>query len=234
MKPRAENQRANGETLVCFALKEEVGPFRKIVAEKSGVSILIVGIGRQNAEKSIRDFLAGADGAAGQSRPSGTSRLPALVLTCGFAGGLNPDLKLGDVLFETTDDNLRVRLLSAGVKPAGFFCADRIATTVAEKQTLRTLTGADVVEMESAAIHAVCREHGILCATVRVISDTAGEDLPLDFNALAKPDKNLDPRKLFFAIARSPGKIGALLALQKKTSFAARQLAAVLVRVIFP
>ena len=117
---------------------------------------------------------------------------------------------------------------------AVFFCADRIATTVAEKQTLRTQTGADVVEMESAAIHAVCREYGISCATVRVISDTAGEDLPLDFNALAKPDKNLDPRKLFFAIARSPGKIGALMELQKKTSFAARQLAAVLVRVIFP
>jgi adenosylhomocysteine nucleosidase len=232
MKAGAENQRAKGDTLVCFAMKEEAGPFRKIVAEKSGVSILIVGIGRQNAEKSIRNFLAG--GAAGQTRPSETPRPPALVLACGFAGGLNPVLKLGDVLFESADENLRVRLLSAGVKPAVFFCADRIATTVAEKQTLRTQTGADVVEMESAAIHAVCREHGIPCATVRVISDTAGEDLPLDFNALAKPDKNLDPRKLFFAIARSPGKIGALMELQKKTSFAARQLATVLARVIFP
>jgi adenosylhomocysteine nucleosidase len=234
MKAGAENQRAKGDTLVCFALKEEAGPFRKIVAEKSGVSILILGIGRQNAEKSIRKFLAGSDGAAGRTSPSGTSRPPALVLTCGFAGGLNPDLKIGDVLFETADEDLRVQLFSAGVKPAVFFCADRIATTVAEKQTLRTQTGADVVEMESAAIHAVCREHGIPCATVRVISDTAGEDLPLDFNALAKPDKNLDSRKLFFAIARSPGKIGALMALQKKTSFAARQLAAVLARVIFP
>jgi adenosylhomocysteine nucleosidase len=234
MKSGEENQRAKGETLVCFALKEEAGPFRKIVAEKSGVSVRIVGIGRQNAERSIREFLAGSDGAVGQTSPSGKPWPPALVLTCGFAGGLNPDLKLGDVLFETTDENLRVRLLSDGVKPAVFFCADRIATTVAEKQTLRKQTGADVVEMESAAIHAVCREHGIPCATVRVISDTAGEDLPLDFNALAKPDKNLDPRKLFFAIARSPGKIGALMELQKKTSFAARQLAGVLARVIFP
>ena len=82
--------------------------------------------------------------------------------------------------------------------------------------------------MESAAIHAVCRERGLPCATVRVISDTAHEDLPLDFNALAKPDKNLDFGKLFLAIARSPGKIGALLRLQQRTSFAAQQLAAVL------
>ena len=91
-----------------------------------------------------------------------------------------------------------------------------------------------MVEMESAAIHAVCRERGIPCATVRVISDMADEDLPLDFNTLAKPDKSLDFGKLFLAIAKSPGKIGALMQLQKKTSFAARQLAAVLAKVTFP
>jgi adenosylhomocysteine nucleosidase len=214
--------------LICFALKEEAAPFRKIAAGKPDVSILIVGIGRQNAEKSMRGFLAAAKFAA-----------PELVLTCGFTGGLNPDLKIGDVLFESPEPStfnlqLATRLAAAGAAPAKFFCADRIATTVAEKKKVRDQTGADVVEMESAAIHAVCREHGIPCATVRVISDTADEDLPLDFNALAKPDKSLDFGKLFFAIAKSPGKIGALMQLQKKTSLAANRLAAVLEKVIFP
>ncbi len=87
--------------------------------------------------------------------------------------------------------------------------------------------------MESAAIHAVCRERGIPCATVRVISDTASEDLPLDFNTLAKPDMNLDYRKLAWAIAKSPGKIGVLLKLQKNTRFAAEQLANILAKVSF-
>jgi nucleoside phosphorylase len=207
-------------TLICFALKEEAAPFRKIAAGKSGISILLTGIGRQNAEKSLREFLA--------------ANSPKLVLTCGFAGGLNPDLKLGDIIFETSDETLRTKLLGAGAKSLKITCADRIATTVAEKKKLRAETGADAVEMESAAIHAVRRELGIPCATVRVISDTANEDLPLDFNALSKPDKNLDFGKLFFAIAKSPGKIPALMQLQKKTKFAAEQLAEVLAKVILP
>jgi adenosylhomocysteine nucleosidase len=207
-------------TLICFALKEEAAPFRKIAAGKSGITILLTGIGRQNAEKSLREFLA--------------TNSPNLVLTCGFAGGLNPDLKLGDIVFETSDETLRAKLLGAGAKQLKFFCADRIATTVAEKKKLRAETGADAVEMESAAIHAVCHERGIPCATIRVISDTANEDLPLDFNALSKPDKNLDYGKLFLAIAKSPGKIGALMELQKKTKFAAEKLAEVLAKITFP
>ncbi|HLZ54288.1 MAG TPA: hypothetical protein VKS19_07395 [Verrucomicrobiae bacterium] len=227
--------------LICFALKEEAASFRKIAAGGLRgcqlVSILLTGIGRQNAEKSVRDFLAASS--------------PELVLTCGFAGGLDPDLKLGDVAYELADrrgelyetpsksevrdsqsSSLREKLIAAGAKPAKFFCADRIATTVAEKKKLRDETGADAVEMESAAIHAVCAKRGIPCATVRVISDSANEDLPLDFNLLAKPDQSLDYRKLFLAIAKSPGKIGALMKLQKQTRFAAERLAAVLAKLL--
>ena len=130
------------------------------------------------------------------------------------------------------DLELADQLLAAGARPVKFFCADRIATTVVEKKKLRAESGADAVEMESAAIHAVCAERGIPCVTVRVISDTAHEDLPLDFNALAKPDKSLDYGKLAWVIARSPGKIGALMGLQKRTQFAAGQLAAVLKKLI--
>jgi adenosylhomocysteine nucleosidase len=207
-------------TLVCFALKEEAAPFHKIAAGRPGIFTVIVGIGRQHAEKSVRSFLAASS--------------PELVFTCGFAGGLNPDLKLGEVVFELSTHNaqLSTRLLAAGAKPGTFFCADRIATTVAEKTKLRYETRADAVEMESAAIHAVCAERGIPCATVRVISDPASEDLPLDFNALAKPDRSLDFGKLFLTLARSPGKIGALMELQKKTNFAAENLARVLAQII--
>jgi adenosylhomocysteine nucleosidase len=219
---------------------------------------LLTGIGRQNAEKSLREFLNSRSGRGDETQikeksetPHVVSYEPNLVLTCGFAGGLNPDLKLGDIIFEIPFGSSRResaqteignqlepiyigcydKLIAAGAKPAKIFCADRIAITIAEKKKLRAETGADAVEMESAAIHAVCRERGIPCATVRVISDTAHEDLPLDFNALSKPDKNLDYGKLFLAIAKSPGKIPSLMKLQKKTQFAAERLAEVLAKI---
>ena len=206
--------------LVCFALKEEAGAFQKIAAERSGTTILITGIGRKNAERSVRGALA--DG------------LPTLVLTCGFAGGLSPALEIGDVIFSTAGRKLGETLSGLGAARAKLACVSHIATTAAEKLELRRTTGADAVEMESEAIQAVCRERGIPCATVRVISDTAREDLPLDFNRLSNRDASLNYGKLALAVARAPGKIPALLRLQKQSRFAAQRLAEVLAKVIWP
>jgi len=207
------------KTLICFALEEEAAALPQIIWNWRA-TVLITGIGRQNAEKVVRGFLA--------------LNSPERVFTCGFAGGLNPELANGAVVFATDDAQLREKLLGAGARPAKFFCSTRIATLAAEKLELRRATGADAVEMESEAIHAVCRERGIPCATVRAISDTANEDLPLDFNRLSNPDLSLNYGKLALAVAKSPRRIPALLRLQRNSRFAAERLAAVLAKVIWP
>ncbi|MDB6018327.1 MAG: mtnN [Pedosphaera sp.] len=172
-------------------------------------------MGRRNAEVAVRKVL--------------TQARPELVITAGFAGGLRPELKTGAVVFEEdAEAGLAAKLQGAGAVPARFYCAERVAITVAEKAAFWKSTGADAVEMESSAIRAICRELKIPSATVRVISDSAQEDLPLDFNALMTAGDRINYAKLFWTIARSPGKIASLMQFQKRTVAAARALGEVL------
>jgi len=210
------------DILVCFALAEEARPFERRVRGHGGVGVLVTGIGRRNAEASVRRALS--------------ERRPVLVLTCGFAGGLDPALGHGAVIVETdaATDAMPVgramveRLAAAGAKRGRVHCADRIAVTAAEKRTLRRATGAEAVELESGAIRAVCHAAGVPCVTVRVISDVADEDLPLDFNALLKADQVLDVGRLLWKVVRSPRLVGRLWRLQRRSREAADRLAGVL------
>jgi adenosylhomocysteine nucleosidase len=218
MKPKANTWRQEVGTLVCFALNEEAAPFRKLASKIPDLAILITGIGAKNAEDALRKYLVEV--------------LPRQVFTCGFAGGLDPELKSGDVVYMTGYPALEEKLAQTDARLATFVSVSRIVTTAAEKKELRAATGADIVEMESEAILSVCREKRIPCAMVRAIADTADEDLPLDFNVLARPDMSLHYGKLARAVAGSPRKIGALVKLHKKTSTAAGRLADVLAKAI--
>lgn len=206
-------------TLVCFAVSQEAKPFQRMVRRRTEVRVVLTGMGALNAERAIRSALEAVR--------------PRRVFTCGFAGALNPALGIGDVVFSTkVPPSIAQQFQSAGAKQVVFTCVERIVITAAEKCALRVQTEADVVEMESAIIESVCREAGVECITLRVISDTAQNDLPLDFNALMTSDQKLGSTKLALAILRKPQRIPALLRLGKDSALAAEKLATVLVSVI--
>src|SRR5262245_36693090 len=205
--------------LGCFAVKEEA-KFCQIPAVAAGaVQVWITGMGRMNAAESIRAAVAAVQ--------------PECVLTCGFAGGLNPALRLGTVIFdEDFDAGVGKALLGLGAVSAKFHCARRVAIPAAEKQGLWQSTAADAVEMESSVIRTLCREWKIPSATIRVISDTAADDLPLDFNALMTTDDRIHYGKLARAVLCSPRRIPLLLSFQRQTMIAARELGRVLEQLV--
>ena len=215
----AEPGECAGTTLVCFAVEREAAAFKGLASARPRVRVLVTGMGRDNAARSVRAALAG--------------QRPKLVLTCGFAGGLNPDLATGTVVYAAdAETGLGPLLLAAGARPARFHCARQVACTAASKRAAWAATGADAVEMESQAIRALCLEQNIPSATVRVILDSVSEDLPLDFNLLMTPDQRLDIVKLTLALMKSPAKAGALLRLGRQSRSAARKLADVLASVV--
>jgi adenosylhomocysteine nucleosidase len=206
-------------TLVCFAVKEEAAHFRRLAGRRPDLRVLLTGMGRGNAERSLASALADFH--------------PGLVVTSGFAGALIANLARGTVVFSADEETgLEPRLRELGARPVRFHCAERVITTAQEKQALRRATGADAVEMESRYIQLASRERGIPSATVRVILDTADQDLVLDFNQLLTPDQRIDGRKLALTLLRSPFKIPALLSLQKQSAAAAKTLGMVLTQIL--
>lgn len=192
--------------VVIFAVKEEAAQFGFQNAEK-----VICGMGKENAARSISEILS--------------RRQPSFVITSGFAGGLNQELQNGDVVGDWDSGfPLSPALEKNGVKRVSFYCADRVAITREEKSSLRNDTGMDAVEMESGVIREICRSKNIPSATVRVVSDGAGDDLPLDFNQLMNADHTMNFFKLAGALIKSPLKIPKLIQFSGKVKFAAKEL----------
>ena len=205
--------------LVCFAVREEAEGLSALTGPRASRAIEITGMGVRNAAKAIQAALE-------QWRPRS-------VITAGFAGGLNPGLPRGAVVYDPDDElRLAAKLQELAARPAVFHCAPRIAVTAAEKAALRQQTGADAVEMESASIRAACRQAGVPCGTIRVISDAAQDELPLDFNALMTTTDRIDWWKFARTLVLKPAVIPRLLEFQRHTRAAAQNLGRVLAEVI--
>src|SRR6266545_2354314 len=113
------NDPENNRALVCFAVKEEARFFKPSAKWSIRATVAITGIGKQNASRAVQRLVERS--------------LPALVLTCGFAGGLNPSLKRGTILFSVDHGlNLSHALLQFGARPGCFHCSSRVAVTADE------------------------------------------------------------------------------------------------------
>ena len=210
------------DLLVCFAVKEEARFFTAATEGFMGAltgdiscQSWIIGMGRANAAEGIR-------------RAINLVR-PERVITAGFAGGLNPKYKFGTVLYDQDFlADFGAELEKFGAISGKFHCHKRVAITAIEKAELWRSTGADAVEMESSAIRTICGEFRIPSATVRVISDDATQDLPLDFNALMTSDDRIDYKRLIWNVLSQPTRIPKLIRFQRQTVDAARKLGIVL------
>jgi adenosylhomocysteine nucleosidase len=208
--------------LMFFAVEEEMkhfAPHRGALKMRCNLGttfqVWMTGIGRKNAAENARKAI---------------ERLkPERVITAGFAGGLNPALKFGTIVYEQDfDAGFGSDLEELGAVPAKFHCHRRVAITTEEKAALWKETRADVVEMESSVIRTICREFRIPSATIRVISDDASQDLPLDFNALMTSEDKINYLKLFGAVLSRPGRIPKLIEFQQQTIAASKKLGQIL------
>ena len=169
--------------------------------------------------------------------------LTGLVST-GFCGALNPafgpcDIFVASELVTPSHDRQGVvgiplaharGLVTSGsvtrcsIRTGKLLSTDRVVSTASEKADL-CQTGADVVEMEAAAVAEKAAEWNIPFYCVRVVTDTAAENFPLDFNRMRDANGRFSRMKILAAALRRPGSVvPGLLKLNKRCQDASQAL----------
>jgi adenosylhomocysteine nucleosidase len=167
----------------------------------------------------------------------GRQDLNGLVST-GFCGALDPALKPLDIFIPTeildqpSLDQLNRDRKGASINPVTtkrpyktgqLLSLDRVASTSAEKSELRK-QGAGAIEMEAAAVLQKAREYNLPFYCIRVVTDTAAESLPLDFNLLRDTNGRFSRTKILAAAFRRLTAFPGLLKLNKRSKQAAQAL----------
>jgi uridine phosphorylase len=142
------------------------------------------------------------------------------IVSTGFCGALDRGLGVGDIV--VSGEGVRSpRPFARGE----ILSSDRVAVTAEEKRTLRERTGAVAVEMESAAVAEKARERGLPFRCIKVVSDAAQEDMPLDFNLYRDAAGRFSRSRIALAAMRRPfTAIPKLLRLDRNCRHAAEKL----------
>ncbi len=147
------------------------------------------------------------------------------LLSTGYCGALDPALRVGDIFIAACvlPSAACVQSLAStrgSARTGKLLSVDRVASTAAEKSELRK-TGADAIEMEAAGVAQKAMEYNLPFYCVRVVTDTAHENLPLDFNLMRNSAGRFSRMKILAAGVRAlPG----LIELNKRSKAAAQAL----------
>lgn len=154
------------------------------------------GVGHEAARASVARVLA--------------RRQPRCVIAAGFAGALDPSLRVGDVI--VAENFTTPALLACCRFPhrlGALTSQPHPVESAAAKRSLAAATGALAVDMETAAIAAECTRAGVPLLAVRAISDAAAEPLPVPFAEwFDMTRQHPRPLRLLRHLARHPSAIG--------------------------
>jgi len=151
---------------------------------------------------------AGGDAAGRATRLLIDGHRPWLILSPGFAGGLDPALARGTVVYPrravSRAGGPKIDLAAAGQGTAmvdaigatssgdlTIVSVDTVVTTAAAKRDLAAATGASLVDMETYAVATAAMSAGLPCASIRVVSDDASQDLPKEIASLVQPQSGM-------------------------------------------
>ena len=202
---------------VVAAMRNELKPFTRRVTDghigDADVSGTVIGIGPALARSSTEQLL--------DAGPVDH------VVMIGIAGGVGPTVKIGDVVVPEVvldaDGGEHRPVALPGTSPHGLMrTSGNIDVTDAEVAALRE-SGVIALDMETAAVGAVCEERGVPWSVVRAISDHTDDGF-VDSRVLAMTNSDGSPNMKNVAryVLPRPWKLVQLSKLAKGAGLATR------------
>jgi nucleoside phosphorylase len=233
--------------LVTFAVEAEFAPWRKrrrfssinydglrLWRTRVGdveVVALLTGVGTQASSQAMGMMIAMAD----------DDKYFDVCISSGLAGALCDTLRVGDIIAPQSliaesvhadlgsdqlyvDDNLRRLALEAGAVNANcLFTSDRLFVKASQKSACASR--AQSVDMESFDIVKEASAWGARSVVVRAISDSAKEELPIDFSLTLSKNHQISVVKVLLQLLKNPLSLPALLRFARQSRQATERLA---------
>jgi adenosylhomocysteine nucleosidase len=192
------------------------------------IVVAVAGMGRPAAGRAADVLIAG--------------HRPRWLISAGFAGALNPAYARNDLIVarEVIDQGGSSFLvdsppeMGASVRHAKgrLITVDQVVMRAADKAEMHRLHQADLVDMESLAVAAVCHEKPVRFLSIRVISDDAHHDLPHEVAAIMNPSGVYRVGATLRSVWRRPSSVKDFWRLYEHSIEAADRLSKFIIRCV--
>ncbi len=236
---------------VTFALPAESSEFLRRLRDKShtdrdgvravcgkiedrAIEVLHTGVGEKVCRQRLGKFLS----ATGRIRGGEQDRQFDCLISAGFAGALDNDLKIGDLLlaenFSTVHlSETRASLSGLHIQIANLLTVPALIDSPEERNKLALTSGAVAADMETEFIARACAACGIPLLSLRVISDTPHNRLPAPANVLFDIERQQTRMlKLATHLLAHPSRVPRLVHFARRIAHARKTLATALGQVV--
>ena len=184
------------------------------------IEVFHTGVGEKICRQQMRKFLQ--------------DRQFDCLISAGFAGALDDQLHVGDLLlarnFSTVElSAARSALSSLSIHTADLLTVPSMIESGEERNKIAQATGAAAVDMETEFIARACAERAIPLLSLRVISDAPREPFPAPAKVLFDIERQRTSiMNLGLHLSKHPSAIFRLIAFARRVSTARRSLTAAL------
>lgn len=152
----------------------------------------------------------------------------ALVVVVGISGGVDDETPIGTVVRpEVVIDaatGVEHRPRPLGGVPRGSLWTTDVMTPATEIADLRT-RGVVALDMETAAVGAVCAQRGVAWSVIRALSDRPADLVDDEVFAMSNPDGTPNPGRVLRYVARHPARVPALARMGRGVAVATERAA---------